>query len=381
MALWPEFSISASDDPEDLDFTQHRQELKEIKTAPDMEMDEEDEAIPLLPKVFDNKVWLNWGIELNYEYIDVKDVEDEYSGSISNFFIGTAELVVIALFNDWSRGKVVVNSEDLGREGEQAKICLDEAIVTLKRRPVPVYAVIGKTVMPFGVFEDRLIEGTLTEDLYEVEEWGATLGVSPEFYGLDISFSVYRYPQVIENLEDFTDQDFGYDHQNENRYRSYIANVTVEPIEDILSLSAFYDSEPGDGQRNLSMGGALTLYFWRLILDVEYIAALQREKDENGEEHNESAGIVGIAFNVLDPLQIASRYAVFDDDHPGNQDGVLEYRMAAGFNYAIGDWLDLSYVNDVLFSFEYRYSKFEKESGSDAADSQNEFQLQLSLAF
>jgi len=111
---------------------------------------------------------------------------------------------------------------------------------------VPLYFIGGYTVLPFGVFEDRLITGLITEDLYEIEEVGATLGFTPDFYGLDISFTVYGGQDIIENLEDLGIHDRA-DGEEKNNVNSFIANVTLEPVEDILSLSVFYDSEPGDG--------------------------------------------------------------------------------------------------------------------------------------
>ncbi len=146
-------------------------------------------------------------------------------------------------------------------------------------------------------------------------------------------------------------------------------------------MSAFYDSEPGDGRRNESIGGAFTLNFWKFILDTEYITALQRENGEDGEENKESTAVVGLAFDVLDSLQLATRYAVFDDDNPGDQDEVLDYRFVAGFNYSFTDVVDISILEDAVFSFEYRFSKYEKEKGSEAADSQNMLQFQVALEF
>jgi hypothetical protein len=275
----------------------------------------------------------------------------------------------------------VVTAEDVGQQGEDGKIRLDEAIATLKSLRVPLYLIGGKTVMPFGVFEDHLIEGTLAEDLYEIDEWGAILGYNPDFYGLDISFSLYRNPQVMRNLEDFDTHDFSTAPKNEDKFKSYIANISLEPINDTLILSAYYDSEPGDGSRNQTVGGAFTLNHWKFTLDAEYITALAREKGENEEENKESAGVVGLAFEPLEALQLATRYAVFNDDNPGDQDEVLDYRIVAGFNYSLLDVFNFSYLTDALFTFEYRYSKYEKESGSEATNSQNMFQFQLALGF
>ena len=295
--------------------------------------------------------------------------------------MSTAELALRVFFNAWSKAKIVVDADDVGKQGEDGKVRLNEAIAKLKSLQVPLYFIGGKTVMPFGAFEDHLIEGTLAEDLYEIDEWGATLGFNPDFYGLDVSFSVYRNPQVIDNLQGFNTHDFRPGRQKEDKFRSFIAAVFLEPIEDTLTLNAFYDSEPGDGNRNQSIGGAVTLHYWKFILDAEYITALEREKGENDEENKESAGALGLAFDLLDSLQLATRYEVFSDDNPGDQDEVPDYRIIAGFNYSLLDLIDTDFLSDMTLSFEYRYSKYEKETGSEATNSQNMFQFQLALGF
>ncbi|MGD8961635.1 MAG: hypothetical protein PVH43_03920, partial [Desulfobacterales bacterium] len=263
----------------------------------------------------------------------------------------------------------------------QGKVRLDEAIVTLKSLRAPVYFIAGKTVMSFGVFEDHLIEGTLAEDLYEIDEWGATIGFNPDFYGLDLSFSVYRDPQIIENLQNEDTHDFRVGRQKEDRFRSYIANLSLAPIEDILTVSTFYNSEPGDGDRNRSIGGAFTLNYWRFTLDTEFITALERENGDNEEENKESARIIGLAFKPLDSLQLATRYEVFSDDTRGDQDEVLDYRIVAGFNYSFLDLIDVFFLTEAALLFEYRYSKFEKEADSEATESQNMYQVQFVFGF
>ena len=343
--------------------------------------EKEGRLTPIIQQIFGEKVRLNGVVETNYEYLDAKDIDDENSGSSSDLFISSAALALRVFFNEWSKARIIGEAEDVGRDGGSGTLRLDEAIGTLQIPQTPFYFIGGKTVMPFGVFEDRLIEGPLTEDVYEIDEWGATAGIAPEFYGLDISFSVYRNPQVIGNLKDFDTHDFRPERQKEDKFRSYIANVSLEPIEDTLALSTFYDSEPGDGRRNRSIGGALALNFWKFSLEAEYITALTREKGENDEENKESTGVVGLAYDLLDSLELATRYEVFNDDQNGDQDEVLDYRLIAGFNYSFLGFMNLSFFDAAIFSFEYRFSKFEKEKDSDAADSQNMFQFQLSLGF
>jgi hypothetical protein len=375
-ALTPIISALAENDKKDPETKQRLETVEEIE-----EEEKKDEESQTFEQIFGEKIRLNGGVELNYEYLDVNDADDKDSGSSSDFFVSTAELALRFFFNEWSKTKVVVAAEDVGREGGNGQVRLDEAIVTLDYRRVPLYLIGGKTVMPFGVFEDHLIEGTLTEDLYEIDDLGAIIGFTPEFLGLDISFSVYEDPQIINNLNDFQKGLYRSRHRTDEKFKSFIANVTLEPVEDALFLSAYFDSEPGDGNRNESIGGAFTLNYWKFTLDTEYIAALKREKGENGKENKESAGIVGLAFDVTDELELATRYAFFHDDNPGDQDEVLDYRIVAGFNYSLLELVNFSYLELATLSFEYRFSKYEKENDSDAANSQNMFQFQLTLGF
>ena len=339
------------------------------------------EAIEEKEEVVEEKIKLIGYIETNYEYLDVKDIDNKDSGSSSDLFIGSVTFALSAIFNEWSKALVALELEDIGRDGDAGNFRIDEATATLKAPRIPLYFIGGKTVLPFGVFEDHLIEGTLAEDLYEIDEWGATLGFAPDFFGLDISFSIYEDASIMDNLEDFDTHEFRPEHPKEDRFGSYIANVTLAPVRDTLTVSAFYNSEPGDGRRNESIGGAFTLDFWKFILDAEYITALQRENGENGRENKERVAVAGLAFDLLDWLQLATRYEDFDDDNPGDQDEVLDYRVIAGFNYFFLDHVDLSYLEDAAFSFEYRFSKYEKEKGSEAADSQTMLQFQVAIEF
>lgn len=380
LMLSPMHSAKAENHSEDQEVKQRIEKIKELEEKEEEDAKESGES-QITKGIFGEKVRLNGFIDLNYEYLDLKDIDDKDGGSSSDLFVSSAALALRVFFNEWSKAKIVMDAEDVGKDGGSGKIRLDEAIVTLKIPATLFYFIGGKTVMPFGVFEDRLIEGTLTEDVYEIDEWGGTIGVAPGFYGLDISFSIYRTPDIIENLQNFDTHDFRPERQKEDKFRSFATNVTLEPLKDTLKLSAFFDSEPGDGRRNRSFGGALALNFWKFSLDAEYITALTREKGENDEENKESAAVVGLAFDLLDSLELATRYEIFDDDQSGDQDEVLEYRLIGGFNYAFADLAGFWFWDTARVSFEYRFSKYEKEEGSNAADSQNMFQFQFSVGF
>jgi hypothetical protein len=351
------------------------QEQQPVETEEADDEDEETEGTVILSRLPVEKITLGGFIDLDFDYYDRSDVSDKNSDSTSDLGLGSVDLELRVFFNEWVKAKIVLAADDVGKEDGDENIKLDEAIMTLECPRVPLYFVGGKTVLPFGVFEDRLIIAPITEDLYEVDTVGATLGLTPDFYGLDISITVYEGQEIIENLEDFGAHEFTPDRQEEDDVNSFIANVTLEPVEDMLTFSVFYDSEPGDGRRNQTIGGAFTLDVWKFSLDGEYITALEREKGENGEENKDSAWVVGLAFRPLEsvPLEFVTRYEDFDDDEKGDQDEVLDYRYVAGFSYKFLKW--------ATFFFEYDYWKYERESGSDAADHVNSLHFRIGLAF
>ena len=357
----------------DIELEEQEQQPIEIEETDDE--DEETEGTPILSRLPVEKITLGGFIDLDFDYYERSDVSDKNSDSTSDLGLGSVDLELRVFFNEWAKTKIVLAADDVGKEDGDENIKLDEAIMTLECPRVPLYFVGGKTTLPFGVFEDRLIIAPITEDLYEVDTVGATLGLTPDFYGLDISITVYEGQEIIENLEDFGAHEFTPDRKEEDDVNSFIANVTLEPVEDTLSLSVFYDSEPGDGDRNQTVGGAFTLEVWKFSLDGEYITALEREKGDNGEENKDSAWVVGLAFRPLEsvPLEFVTRYEDFDDDQSGGQDEVLDYRYVAGFSYKFLKW--------ATFFFEYDYWRYERESGSDAANHMNSLHFRISLAF
>lgn len=343
-----------------------------LPESEELEEKEETEERPTVLKYLADKVTLSASAEFGFEYTDVSDTGDENSGSASDLFVDTLELALEFAPNEWVRlyGALIV--EDMFKQGDREKVSLDEAFLTLKCPWAPLFLTGGLKDLPFGVFEDYMISGTLTEELYEINAEGITFGFSPDFYGLTTSVSVYQGQHVIDNLETFGTHEFKPASKRNDDAFSFIGNITLEPFE-MVTWSAFFDSEPGDRNRNQSIGSALTLDFWKFSLDAEYITALEREEGANGEETKESAWTVGLAFKPLDSLVLATRYEVLDDDRAGAQDEMLKYSYLAGFNY--------KFLEYAIFSFEYKYSRFEKERGSNAADDQNEINLRLILEY
>ena len=350
------------------------EEQRQADANEETEEDESTEGIRILSSLPVEKVTLGGFIDLDYDYYEVSDVSDKESGGRTDLGLGSLDLELRMFFNEWLKAKITVAADDLGKQESENKIKVDDAFFTLNCPWVPLYFKGGYTTLPFGVFEDRLITGPITEDLYEIQQAGATLGFSPDFYGLNISFTVYTGQDIIKNLENFG-LDYSAGHEKDDDLSSFIANLTLEPVEDMLSLSVFYDSEPGDGRRNQTIGSALTLDVWKFSLDGEYITALQREKGDNGKENKESAWVAGLAFRPSEsvPVEFVVRYEDFDDDIKGNQDEILDDRYVAGLSYQFLEW--------ATFFFEYDYLNYEKEKDSDAVDHAYELHFRIGLAF
>jgi hypothetical protein len=145
------------------------QEQQPKETEETEDEDEETEGTQIFSRLPVEKVTLGGFIDLDYDYYDVSDISDKDSGSSSDLGLGSVELELRVFFNKWVKSKIVVTADDVGKEDGDDKIILDEAIFTMKCPRVPLYFTGGKTVLPFGVFEDHLIVGTLMEDLYEVD--------------------------------------------------------------------------------------------------------------------------------------------------------------------------------------------------------------------
>ena len=311
--------------------------------------------------------------EVVVHYTDLQDESDRTSGDQWDLYIGTLEVQMEMNPAPWLKGHVTAAFDDIGKKDENAEASISEATMTIQYPDVPVYFVGGKRTQPFGVFEDRLISGTITEDLYEIERTGATLAFSVDPIALDVSLTLYDGQEVIANLEDVGAHEFSPNRRRDRGYKSYIVNVSFSPIPEMMDFSIFYNREPGDGRNNLSLGGAFSFAFSDVVVDAEYISAIEREDGENGVENLESAWCVGLAYQATESLELATRAEFFDDDHEAEPDGVVKDRYLAGFNYEMGEYVTLT--------VEYRCSRYNRERNSLTADRKNEAQLQLTIEY
>ena len=346
------------------------QEIKALK--------EKIEGRGILEKISD-KLTFSGAIELDYSYEDDREIGDNtVNDSTSDLDIGTVELGLEVAFHEYVTGNFILKGENL--DSDDDKVFWDEATITIQKEGFPLYFVGGKRGQPFGAFESHLINDPITQDCYEIVKTGATVGFATDY--LDISATLYKGEELMTHL---VDAGYGFERDNSPGYEetddvsSYILNITIFPIE-ALMLSAYYDSEPGDGNSNETAGGTIHFEFQKITFDAEYIAAIQREKHfKDNREYNESAWFAAIAFQVMDPFEIAARYEAFDDDIDGDQDGHLDYRYSLGFTYTLFEKDDFA----TSIMGEYRVSNFEVEPGNPNGvdDKLNELFLRLAIEF
>jgi len=356
------------------------QEIKALK--------EKIEGKGILGKISD-KLTFSGAIELDYSYADDSKIGDNtVNDSTSDLDIGTVELGLEVAFHEYVTGNFILKGEDLDTDDD--RIFWDEATITIQKEGFPLYFVGGKRGQPFGAFESHLINDPITQDCYEIVKTGATLGFVPGILGLDISVTLYKGEELMTHmLEGAYELDRRYldstgalpawrtggmkgSYAETDDVSSFIGNITISPFEG-LTMALFYDSEPGDGNRNETAGGMVHYEIGQFTLDWEYIGAIQREKDSvDNREYKESAWFAAIAFQVMDPFEIAARYEAFDDDIDGDQDGHLDYRYSLGFTYTLFEKDDFA----TRIMGEYRASNYE---GVD--DKLNELFLRLAIEF
>ncbi len=343
-----------------------------------------------------DKLTFSGAIELDYTYADDSDIGDNtVNDTSSDLDIGTVELGLEVTFHEYVKGNFILKGEALDTDND--RVFWDEATITIQKEGIPFYFVGGKRGQPFGVFESHLINDPITQDCYEIAKTGATIGYNTDALGLDISATVYKGEELMAHmLEGAYGLDRNYKDEDDNLaawrtggmsatynetddLSSFIGNITISPIEG-LTVAAFYDSEPGDSDRNETVGGIIHYEKWKFTLDAEYIKAIQREKDSvDNKEYKESAWFAAVAYQLLDPLEIAARYEVFNDDIDGGQDGHLESRYSIGFTYTLFE--RDSFATNLMG--EYRISNFEVKEGNPNGvdDKLNEAFIRLAIEF
>ncbi|MCG8566613.1 MAG: LbtU family siderophore porin [Desulfobacterales bacterium] len=325
-----------------------------------------------------DRITLSGTIELDYSYTADDDVSDKTKeNSNSDLSLGTVELGLEAQLHQWVTANVLLKGEDL--DDSDGEVKWDEVFVTFQNDAFPVYAVAGKRYQPFGAYESLFINDPVTQDLYEVNETGLTLGYTDQaLMGLDVSVTVYKGETLINRV---TDAEYGWERNTAAGYtetdtlNSYIISAAIAPTEG-MHLSVFFNSEPGDSDRNSTLGAAVHWDGFGFTADAEYIGALERELHRtDNREYKEKAWTLSLGYQVMEALQLALRYEGFDSDR--DNAGDLENRYSAGLTYTV---LETDNLTTSLMG-EYRRSNYETKAGSNNNEDLDEFFARLALEF
>ena len=324
-----------------------------------------------------DRITLSGTIELDYSHADDSNVSDDtVNNSFSNLDIGTIALGLEAKLHEYVSANVLLKGETLDTTD---RIFWDEAFFTFAKDDMPVYFVAGKRTQPFGVFESLFINDPITKDLYEINKTGVTIGYAEEErLGVDLSFTLYKGETLITRVND---SGYGWTRSNPAGYTltndvsSIIVSASVSPVEG-LTLAAYFDSEPGGTDQNNTLGGSLHWEIAAFTADAEYIGALNREKNvTDNKEYKESAWVVSLGYQIVEPLILAVRYEDFDADKM--QSGNLDYRYGFAATYTLFD--DQNFACNLLG--EYRRSEYEHTQSSGTDQNLNEFFARLALEF
>ncbi len=357
-----------------------------------------------------DRVTLEGAIEGEYRWMKHREVTTRDSDSTSDLYLRTIELGIGVRLTDWIIASAVFNSEWIGDEvnaGDE-RLTVDEAVITLRKEDFPFYIVAGKRTQPFGLFENHLITDPMTQDGYETKRAGLTTGYAGPA-GADLSLTVYKGEEQMDYLFEsglFDTETVSRTGAWTDDVGSFIVSVSVEPVEEALTLFAGYLSEPGAERRNetLNLGFNLVLpLLENLRLDGEYMKAIKRER-YTGADREFKEGVLSLAAAyefvlrkreviggglfeerrahiISEPLEVSLRYEYFDDG--GLADSLnawsVKNRYSAGARYSF--YNDEASGLNASLSVEYRRTGLRVDSPVDMEKDNDEIYARMGVNF
>jgi hypothetical protein len=329
-------------------------------------------------------------VEFDYQFRNHRDRTDPNSDSTSDLYASTVELGVEARINESTKANILFKLEDIDKSTNAANNndgthpdnpFIDEAFVTIfNPAKCPFYAILGKRAQPFGQLFTHTISDPITKDAYEIVTTGATLGYAPaDLFGLDASLTVYKGEKVMGQLRDNiigptnpANPGRNGSHVETDDVSSYIARLSAKPIE-ALTVGVAFDSEPGDDSRNETLNLFAEFSMADFTVDAEYFTATKREKLADNNAYKEKAWVLGVAYQIMERLELALRYENFDDNGSVDADGDFDHTIVFGANYNL--------FENVTLMGEYRNLKEKAAAGSNYAETVNEFNLRVAVGF
>jgi len=261
----------------------------------------------------------------------------------SDIYLRTFELGMETAFLDWASATAVLNSEwidDAVNVGDQ-QLTVDEAHLDIDIPSTSLYMVLGKRTQPFGLFENSLVTEPITQDAYEIQKVGLSIGVRGPA-DLDVSMTGYKGREQMNHLFQSRILDSAAVKSQATdpvEVSSFITALSVSPVRDEIVLFGAFLSEPGWCARNTSINVGFHLdgsASSRVMLDGEYMKALQRERYA-AMDHAYHENILSMSLSYMftsnpghvrgsgnyaarkselqsHPVEIAVRYEALDDD-------------------------------------------------------------------
>ncbi len=357
---------------------------KTIKAEIKKEITEELKAEGGVLGGLQDNITLSGAVEVDYQYKDHRDRTDPNSDSTSDLFASTIEVGVEARVNEFTTANILVKAEDIDKSSNAANNddgsdpdnpFFDEAFITIfNQAKCPFYAVLGKRAQPFGQLFTHTISDPITKDAYEIATTGATFGYAPpDFFGLDVSLTFYKGEKVMGQVAGIgSNPGRNGSHVATDDVSSYIGSVSAQPME-ALAVGMAFDSEPGYDSRNETLNAFAEFSMADFTVDAEYFTATKREKLADNQEYKENAWVVGLAYQIMDPLELAVRYESYDDDGSADTDGDFDHTIVLGANYNL--------FENVTLMGEYRNLKEKASAGSTYEETVNEFNFRVAVGF
>lgn len=154
---------------------------------------------------------------------------------------------------------------------------------------------------------------------------------------------------------------------------SYLLSVSAQPME-TLAVGMAFNSEPGDDSRNETLSAFTEFSIANFTVDAEYFTATKREKFlTDNQDYKKNAWVVGLAYQIMDPLELALRYESFDNDRSTDLNGDFDHTIVCGANYDL--------FKNVTLMGEYRNLKERVAAGSTYEETVNEFNFRVAVGF
>jgi hypothetical protein len=358
-----------------------------IKAEIKQEITEELKAEGGVLSGLQDNITISGAVEVDYQYRDHRNRNDANSDSTSDLFASTVELGIEAKVNEFTTANILVTAEDIDKSGNAANNddasdpdnpFIDEVFVTIYNpAKCPFYAVLGKRPQPFSQLFTHTISDPITKDAYEIATSGATFGYAPaDFFGLDAALTFYKGEKVMDQVGAIGSgpgRSTGAGYAATDDVSSYIVSVSAQPME-ALAVGMAFDSEPGDDSRNETLSAFTEFSIADFTIDAEYFTATKREKHfTDNIDYKENAWVVGLAYQIMDPLELALRYESFDNDRSTDSDGDFDYTIVLGANYDL--------FENVTLMGEYRNLKEKAAAGSTYEETVNEFNFRVAVGF